>query len=64
METKVGSGTRRKEIFNFDSTNRFKKIFFFYILPLSQELLNSVRMLPDERIRTGSEPRKFIDVAE
>lgn len=61
----MGSGTRRKEIFNFDSTNRFKKIFFFfYILPLSQELLNSVRMLPDERIRTGSEPRKFIDVAE
>lgn len=58
----MGSGTRRKENFNFDPTNRLKK--FFYILPLSQELLNSVRMLPDERIRAGSEPRKFTDVAE
>lgn len=35
------------------------------ILPLSQELLNSVRMETGElRISTGSEPRKFIEVAE
>lgn len=41
------------------------KTAYYYILPLSQELLNSVRMMLEElRIRTGSEPRKFIEVAE
>lgn len=35
------------------------------MLPLSHELLNSVRMETGElRIKTGSEPRKFMDVAE
>lgn len=42
-----------------------KHITHHHILPWSQELLNSVRMETGElRIRTGSEPRKFIEVAE
>lgn len=36
-----------------------------HISPLSQDVLNSVRMVTGElRITMGSEPRKFIEVAE
>lgn len=35
------------------------------VSPLSQDVLNSVRMVTEElRITMGSEPRKFIEVAE
>lgn len=42
-----------------------KHTVYCHILPLSQDVLNSVRMGTSElRIRMGSEPRKFIEVAE